>query len=72
MGQLMAGNVCGGGVWAGHGQGGGADVCLPLLPVGPGTPAFPVTPQEEGLFPSHSVKLDALPTIRLDPSMPKF
>lgn len=50
----------------------GADVCQPLLPVGPGTPAFPVTPQEEGLFPSHSVKLDALPTIRLDPSMPKI
>lgn len=50
----------------------GADVCWPLLPVGPGVSALPVTPQEEDLFPCHSVRLDALPTVHLDPCMPKL
>ena len=50
----------------------GADVCWPVLSVRPGTSAFPVTPQEEGLFPSHSMRLDAFHIIRLDPSMPKL
>ena len=50
----------------------GADVCWPVLSVRPGASAFPVTPQEEGLFPSHSMRLDAFHIIRLDPSMPKL